>query len=90
MLMFEKIIRGEFTFPPNPWDSISNDVKELVCGLINVYPTERMTEARALNSSLVLRHRSSYAYAASRKVLLGLPGLGETEGMHTRLGEGKS
>ena len=56
MLMFNKIVRGEFTFPSDPWDNISNEAKELICGLLTVNPYRRVNPQQALESSWISMH----------------------------------
>ena len=41
--LFEKIKKGEYDFPADPWDEISADAKDLVSKLLVVEPTERAT-----------------------------------------------
>ncbi|WZN65102.1 myosin light chain kinase [Chloropicon roscoffensis] len=56
MLMFNKIVRGEFTFPSDPWNNISNEAKELICGLLTVNPYRRVNPQQALESSWISMH----------------------------------
>lgn len=43
-----RIINGSFEFDPSEWGSISNAAKHLVCGLLTVDPSSRITMEQAL------------------------------------------
>ena len=49
MLMFRKILNSNYTFPAEPWDTISDEAKELVRSLITVDPLARMTARQSKN-----------------------------------------
>ena len=66
VVMFQDIIRGEFSFPSNPWDSVSQEAKDLICALLTVNPARRMDVAQALESPFIKKYASLY----------GLPGQG--------------
>ncbi|KNC50176.1 CAMK protein kinase [Thecamonas trahens ATCC 50062] len=46
--LLKKIKRGRFNFPSPYWDGISDAAKNLVCGLLNVDVTARLSAAEAL------------------------------------------
>uniref|UniRef100_A0A7S1ZMN4 Protein kinase domain-containing protein n=1 Tax=Trieres chinensis TaxID=1514140 RepID=A0A7S1ZMN4_TRICV len=45
--IFERIADGRFQFPPEYWDVVSDEAKDLVRGLLTLDPTQRLTAAQA-------------------------------------------
>eukprot|EP00736_Rhodelphis_marinus_P011072 Rmarinus@m.15498 len=45
---FDMIIRGDYDFPPEEWDLISPEAKDLVAGMLKVDPSERLTMSEVL------------------------------------------
>ncbi|QDZ24618.1 serine/threonine protein kinase [Chloropicon primus] len=60
MKMYHKIIQGEFSFHSAPWDNVSNQAKELICGLLNVDPMRRMTVPQAIASPFIAKFAQHY------------------------------
>lgn len=46
--LFKKIMRGAYEFHPDYWGSVSQDAKNLIRGLLNIDPHERLTVEQAL------------------------------------------
>ncbi|KAF2074480.1 hypothetical protein CYY_004225 [Polysphondylium violaceum] len=54
---FEKVKRGEFSFPKPYWDPISDEAKELIRHLIKVNAEERYTIEQTLNHPWFTQHK---------------------------------
>ncbi|BBM96818.1 hypothetical protein MPTK1_1g00950 [Marchantia polymorpha subsp. ruderalis] len=46
--LFKKIKKGQYSFKASVWETISNDAKDLVRGLLCVIPDQRLTASQAL------------------------------------------
>ncbi|CAN0443679.1 unnamed protein product, partial [Discosporangium mesarthrocarpum] len=46
--LFRRIKKGEFKFHEQYWCSVSNNAKDLICGLLTVDMTARLTASSAL------------------------------------------
>jgi calcium/calmodulin-dependent protein kinase I len=42
IMLFEKIKRGKFDFPPPIWDQISKEAKDIIRNLLVVDPSKRL------------------------------------------------
>ena len=73
MFMFQKIIKGEFSFPRDPWDNISSEAKELICGLLTVNPQRRMTAVQALSSPFIAKYSSYFRRSSAEAAPSGQP-----------------
>ena len=60
MALFQKVVKGEFAFPSEPWDSIAPEAKELIRGLLTVNPQRRTTASQALESAFIAKYSSLY------------------------------
>jgi len=54
---FEKVKKGEFSFPKPYWDPISDQVKDLILQLIKVNAEERFTIEQTLNHPWFTQHK---------------------------------
>lgn len=76
--LFSHIANGRFSFPSPEWSSISPSAKSLLCKMLSVDPSTRITAAQALNESWMrddvpIRHRKNTlenlcAFNAKRKL----------------------
>lgn len=48
-LLFESIQEGRFNFPENEWDDVSDDAKDLICGLLVKEAPKRLSADAVLN-----------------------------------------
>lgn len=46
--LINKIIEGEFSFPSDPWDKISDDVKDLIRKCLTINPEDRIKPEKML------------------------------------------
>ena len=60
MLLFHKIITGDYEFDDDPWKNISSSAKELIQGLLLVDPKQRTTISQALNSPFIQMYQKAY------------------------------
>jgi serine/threonine protein kinase len=51
--LFRKIRKGEFEFHPEYWSTISEDAKNLICNLLTVDSSQRLSAREALNSNWI-------------------------------------
>lgn len=55
-----KILRGDFRFPPREWQGVSAAAKELICGLLRVDATRRLSSVAALRQPWLAAHAADY------------------------------
>ncbi|CDS41352.1 MAP kinase activated protein kinase 2 [Echinococcus multilocularis] len=55
--MKSRIRNGHYTFPPNEWDAVSQEAKDLINRLLIVQPQQRLTIAQVMQHPWVVRHR---------------------------------
>ena len=55
-----KILRGDFRFPPREWQGVSAAAKELICGLLRVDATRRLSSVAALRQPWLAVHAADY------------------------------
>mmetsp|Transcript_6088 Transcript_6088/g.8856 ORF Transcript_6088/g.8856 Transcript_6088/m.8856 type:complete len:488 (-) Transcript_6088:359-1822(-) len=53
--IFKSVISGKFSFPKSEWDSISDDAKNFISGLLQLDPNKRMTAAEAMNHEWIVQ-----------------------------------
>lgn len=56
LAIFKHIMNGNFSFPAEPWDHVSDDAKSLIKGLLCVDPQKRLTSDQVLQHPWVLAH----------------------------------
>lgn len=54
MVLFEKIKKGKYDFPTPPWDSLSNEAKDIIRHLLVVDPSKRWTCEQLLKHPWIL------------------------------------
>jgi len=51
--LLPRIKAGEFTFPESEWNVVSDDAKDIVCGLICMDPSARLTAEQSMNHTWI-------------------------------------
>jgi len=60
--IFHKICNGEYYFDDACWANVTMGAKELICGLMQVDPSSRLTATQALMHPWFFAHDNSYGY----------------------------
>lgn len=48
--MKKRIRMGQFTFPDPEWQNVSQDAKDLIKGMLNIEPTNRLTISQVMSN----------------------------------------
>lgn len=72
--LFKKIRKGEFTFPPDAFDAVSDSVKDFIRDLLVVDPKARLTAAQALDHAWM---KVSSEYLSSIDLMKSINNLSE-------------
>ena len=57
--LFQKIVNGDYTFPPATWDTVSEDAKDFIKELLTVDPKDRPSAEKALQHAWLATARQS-------------------------------
>ncbi|VDD74008.1 unnamed protein product [Mesocestoides corti] len=57
--MRSRIRNGHYTFPPNEWNAVSQEAKNLITSLLIVQPQQRLTIEQVMRHPWVMRYRSA-------------------------------
>lgn len=83
--MQNKIMSGNYEFPPNEWSSISLEAKNLIKALLHVDPTERMNVDELLRHEWLQSNQVSELVLPSPQIMLNRIGLEETKMAHSTI-----
>ena len=83
--MQNKIMTGNYEFPPTEWSSISLEAKNLIRALLHVEPSERMTVDELLQHKWLESSQVSELILPSPQIMLNRIGLEETKMAHSTI-----
>ena len=84
-IMQNKIMSGNYEFPPSEWSSISLEAKNLIRALLHVEPADRMNVDELLQHKWLQSSQVSELVLPSPQIMLNRVGLEETKMAHSTM-----